>query len=97
MRPALSLRRVTPGRRRGARPRTGEAPVRQVSRDDLLAFLYRKVNRWDSVWWNGELISLAQALGRANDLPSTARALCSHDEVILPQQLEVEPAIGGSR
>jgi hypothetical protein len=61
--------------------------VRERSKEDLLAFLYSKVGRWDSVWWNGELIPMGEALGRANELLPSERALCSHDEVILPRQL----------
>lgn len=66
--------------------------MRQLAKDDLMAFLYRKVRRWDTVWWNGELISVAEALGRASDLPPSEGALCSHDEVIVLQQLERETA-----
>ena len=61
--------------------------MRERSKEDLLAFLYSKVGRWDSVWWNGELIPMGEALGRANELLPSERALCSHDEVILPRHL----------
>jgi hypothetical protein len=61
--------------------------VREKSKEAVLAFLYSKVGRWDSVWWNGELIPIGEALGRADELLPSERALCSHNEVILPRQL----------
>jgi hypothetical protein len=65
--------------------------VRELQKDDLLQFLYGKVGRWDTVWWNGQLISLGEALGKANELLPSERALCSRDEVIIPNDLEVKP------
>jgi hypothetical protein len=70
--------------------------VRELSKPDLMSFLYRKVGRWDSVWWNGELVSLGEALSRANDLPPSERALCSHDEVLLPRELEQQAHVDSS-
>ena len=61
--------------------------MREKSKEELLAFLSSKVGRWDSVWWNGELIPMGEALGRADELLPSERALCSHGEVILPRQL----------
>ena len=61
--------------------------MRELSRDDLITFLYGKVGRWDTVWWNGELISLGEALGRADELLPSDHALCSRDEVLLPREL----------
>ena len=61
--------------------------MRELSRDDLMAFLYGKVGRWDTVWWNGELVSLGEALARADELLPSEVALCSRDEVILPRHL----------
>jgi hypothetical protein len=61
--------------------------VRELSRDDLIAFLYSKVGRWDTVWWNGELVNIGEALARADELMPSERALCSRDEVILPGHL----------
>jgi hypothetical protein len=52
-----------------------------------MTFLYGKVGRWDTVWWNGELVSLGEALARADELLPSERALCSRDEVILPGDL----------
>jgi hypothetical protein len=66
-------------------------PVRELRRDDLLQFLYGKVGRWDTVWWNGELISLGEALGKANELLPSEHALCSRDEVLVPDELEPGP------
>jgi hypothetical protein len=61
--------------------------MRELSRDDLINFLQGKVGRWDTVWWNGELINLGEALGRADELLPSDQALCSRDEVILPREL----------
>jgi hypothetical protein len=63
----------------------------------LITFLRAKIGRWDSVWWNGELISVAEALGRANELLPTELALCARDEVLLPSELEraTSPAAPG--
>lgn len=61
--------------------------MRELSRDDLMAFLRGKVGRWDTVWWNGELVSLGEALARADELMPSDMALCSRDEVILPREL----------
>jgi len=58
--------------------------VRELNKRDLITFLYGKVGRWNSIWWNGELLSLGEALGRANELMPSERALCSRDEVLLP-------------
>ncbi len=44
------------------------------------------------MWWNGELLSVAQALVRASELPPTTEALCGQDEVLLPHQLDSEVA-----
>jgi hypothetical protein len=70
----------------------GGVSVRQVNREELLRYLRRKVGRWDTVWWNGELLSVAEALVRASELPPTTDALCGQDEVLLPAQLEAEVA-----
>ena len=61
--------------------------MRELSRDDLITFLYGKVGRWDTVWWNGELVGIGEALARADELMPSERALCSRDEVILPRDL----------
>ena len=68
--------------------------MRQVNRDDLIKYLQRKIGRWDTVWWNGELLSVAEALVLASELPPTTEALCGQDEVLLPNQLEAEVASG---
>lgn len=70
--------------------------MRELDRDELISFLYRKVGRWDSIWWNGELITLGEALGRANELPPSNRALCSRDEVLLPGALAPARSEAGS-
>lgn len=70
--------------------------MRELNRDDLLTFLYGKVGRWDSVWWNGELISLGEALGRADELLPSERALCSRDEVLLPGGLATASSEAGA-
>ena len=64
--------------------------MRERSKEELISSLTAKIGRWDSVWWNGELVSIGEALARANDLPPSERALCSHDEVLVPRQLEQE-------
>jgi hypothetical protein len=63
--------------------------MRQVGKEELIAFLRRKAGRRAYVWWNGELIPLSQAFGRASDLPPAERVLCRQDEVLLPRLLEV--------
>ena len=65
--------------------------MRELQKDDLIQFLYGKVGRWDTVWWNGHLISLGEALGKANELLPSEQALCSRDEVIVPGDLEDPP------
>jgi hypothetical protein len=67
--------------------------LRQLRRDQLVSFLEAKIRRWDSVWWNGELISIPEALGRASELLPSELALCSRDEVLLPEHLGTEEAI----
>ena len=62
--------------------------VRQLTKERLIVFLSGKIGRWDSIWWNGELVSIGEALGRANDLLPSESAVCSHDEVLVPRQLE---------
>jgi hypothetical protein len=64
--------------------------LRQLRRDQLISFLEAKVRRWDSVWWNGELIPIPEALGRASDLLPSDLALCSRDEVLLSRYLHGE-------
>jgi hypothetical protein len=61
--------------------------LRQLRRDQLISFLEAKVRRWDSVWWNGELIPIPEALGRASELLPSDLALCSRDEVLLSRHL----------
>ena len=61
--------------------------MRELSKAELIDFLEGKVGRWDSVWWNGELITLGEALGLANELLPSEHAICSYDEVLLPAQL----------
>jgi len=61
--------------------------VRELSKPDLINFLYGKVGRWDSIWWNGELIGIGEALGLASELLPSECAMCSHDEVLLPTHL----------
>jgi hypothetical protein len=61
--------------------------LRQLRRDQLISFLEAKIRRWDSVWWNGELIPVSEALGRASELLPSDSALCSRDEVLLSRQL----------
>lgn len=61
--------------------------MRELQKDALLTFLYRKAGRRDSVWWNGELIAVAEALSRANELLPSDSALCSLDEVLVPRLL----------
>ena len=61
--------------------------MRQLRRDQLISFLETKIRRWDSVWWNGELIPIPEALGRASELLPSDLALCSRDEVLLPRHL----------
>jgi hypothetical protein len=63
-------------------------PLRERTKDDLITFLRAKVGRWDSVWWNGELITIGEALGRASELLPTEQVLCARDEVLLPSELE---------
>lgn len=65
--------------------------MRELSRDDLITFLQGKVGRWDTVWWNGELVNLGEALARADELMPSELALCSRDEVILPRELARTP------
>jgi hypothetical protein len=61
--------------------------LRQLTRDGLIRFLEAKLQRWDSIWWNGELISIPEAIGRASELLPSEGALCSRDEVLLPHRL----------
>jgi hypothetical protein len=69
--------------------------VRELSKPDLLEFLSAKIGRWDNIWWNGELIGLGEALGRASELPPSEHAICSHDEVLLPAELERSTKVAG--
>lgn len=64
--------------------------MRERNKDELQRFLRAKIGRWDSVWWNGELMTIGEALGRASDLLPEEKALCSHDEVLVPRELEQE-------
>ena len=67
--------------------------MRQLRRDQLVSFLEAKIRRWDTVWWNGELISIPEALGRASELLPSELALCSRDEVLIPERLRSEETI----
>jgi hypothetical protein len=70
--------------------------VRERGKEDLMSFLKAKIGRCPSVWWNGELVSLGEALCRADELMPSEQALCSHDEVLVPRQLEQETGVANS-
>jgi hypothetical protein len=65
------------------------AELRPVDRAGLLIWLEkraeraRRTRRFKDVWWQGELISVGVALGRAVSLPVITTALVGEDDVLL--------------
>lgn len=54
-----------------------------MSKKELLDYLAGRVGRWRWVWWNGELVSLGEAMGRAADLVGNEQIIVSGEEIIV--------------
>ncbi len=54
-----------------------------MSKKELLDYLAGKVGRWRWVWWNGELVSLGEAMGRAARLAGNEQIIVSGEEIIV--------------
>ena len=62
-----------------------------MNRDQLIQRLRARVRRGgpaELVWWNGELVHVAEALARASELPDGERIQARGDDVIIPRQLD---------
>lgn len=62
-----------------------------MNREQLLERLRARVRRGgpaESVWWNGELLHVSEAIARASELPAEEHIQARGDDVLIPRLLE---------
>jgi hypothetical protein len=67
-------------------------------RDQLLRRLQQRVHRGPAaayVWWNGELLHVGEAIGRAAALSPETEIFARGDDVLVADELGREPASYG--
>lgn len=86
--PGVGAAADRPGGREAA---VGPPLARTMNREQLIRRLRARVIRGgpaEQVWWNGELVHVAEAIARASELPEDEPIQARGDDVVVLRQLE---------
>ncbi len=62
-----------------------------MNREQLIQRLRARARRGgpaEQVWWNGELVHVAEAMARASELPDSEPIQARGDDVVIPRHLD---------